>query len=94
MKLKNDIKSILRPDFIYGRAGDTVRIVAKHGNVCLVEDAFKKRYAVPTDQLTDDNLKIEAAPAQAAAKPIKNTRATRSQTQKPSPLQNNPLFNE
>lgn len=94
VKLKSDIKSTLRPDFVYGRAGDTVTIIATHGKICLVEDCNKSRYAVPADQLTNETVIIEAAPATAATKPIKNSRAPRSRTEKPAPLQTNPLFNE
>lgn len=46
MKLNADIRSILKPEHLYGKRGDIVSIISDHGNVVCVEGKDRKRFAV------------------------------------------------
>lgn len=59
MKLKNDIRSVVNPNKIYGSKGDEVKLLSDHGNVLIVEYECGKRISVKTTEVTEDHVEIK-----------------------------------
>lgn len=46
MQLSENIYSVFRKDHLYGKCGDIVTVISKHGDVVVVEGPDRKRYPV------------------------------------------------
>ena len=56
MRLKSDIRGSFRPEVIYGKKGDEVKIISDCGNVFLVEGPDGNKFPVPADQLEENKI--------------------------------------
>lgn len=54
MKLKNDKRSHLKPDVVYGRKGEEVKMISDNGAVLIVETESGNRFTVRKDEVTED----------------------------------------
>jgi hypothetical protein len=63
-KLKENIRSHGKDKTLYGKQGDTVKIISDCGNVCIVEGEDGNRFPVHKDLLVKNAIKkkIEAVP--------------------------------
>jgi hypothetical protein len=54
MKLKNDKRSRLKPDIVYGRKGEEVKMISDNGTVLIVEAESGNRFTVRKEEVTED----------------------------------------
>ena len=96
MQLSEDIYSMFRSGHLYGRCGDTVTVISKHGDVVVVEGPDKNRFPVEWSKLepvplpNEKKEPVKQEPKE-VVKPI--SKPTRSGKKKPAKvIKQNDLF--
>ena len=56
MKLKNDKRSHLKPDVVYGRKGEEVKMISDNGTVLIVEAESGSRFTVRKEEVTENEV--------------------------------------
>ncbi|MBK7883042.1 MAG: hypothetical protein IPJ81_03920 [Chitinophagaceae bacterium] len=94
MRLKEDVRSLFKPEVLYGKQGEEVKIISEKGTVCIVENINGDRFPVNVSALTEDPIKEkpEAVPdTTAVKKPIINRVPV---SKKAAPINQKSLFDE
>ena len=90
--MKQELRSTYRPEIVYAKAGEQVRVVSDRGNVLIVEKMDRSyRFAVNKSLLTDKKENTEAAPDTAVPAKTIIHRAPVSKS-KAAPKKQNTLF--
>lgn len=94
--LKHDIKSVLPPKRVYGRAGDKVDIISSDGKVAIVKGPDNFRYPVLLTEIDEvpSDLILDSHPALpvSKAKPTSAAVTRPKQFQGPAPPNQPSLF--
>ena len=89
MKLRKTIRSTFRNAHVYGEAGEEVKLIAKHGNVAIVENQLKQRFPVPVKEIIEDDS-TETIPEEKII--INQVPGRKSKISKPAPKIQTALF--
>lgn len=91
MRLSKTIKSSVKGDFIYGIAGEEVKVIRDDGTVSIVENASGFRYSVRSEFLTKDLLEMDP-PQIVIEKPNIKPVSAKGKKSQPIPLNQQNLF--
>ena len=83
--LAETVTSVFRSGDVYGKMNDKVTVIAKHGDVSIVENENKNRFAVRKEQLKSES-EIEPAPVKHPTpieKPVKSNPRKRKAKSEP-----------
>lgn len=91
MKLSKEIRSKLKPDVVYGKEGEEVKVIREDGHMAIVENDKGDRFPVTMDLLTDE---YKATPEREQVKQINKPVPPKVKKSKVAPQKTNSLFYE
>ena len=91
MRLSRTIKSSVKGDFIYGNAGEEVKVIRDDGTVSIVENSTGFRYSVRSEFLTTDLIEV-SPPEVVIEKPNIKPVPAKGKKIQPVPLNQQNLF--